>query len=38
MVYLAREEDSKPSEDGIIIWMLDLRNTNYRVGKVSNNK
>ncbi|CAH8621483.1 unnamed protein product [Schistosoma margrebowiei] len=35
MVYLAREEDSKPSEDGIIIWMLDLRNTNYRVGKVS---
>ncbi|XP_018653575.1 putative peptide n-glycanase (pngase) [Schistosoma mansoni] len=37
MVYLAREEDSKPSEDGIIIWMLDLRNTNYRVGKVSNN-
>ncbi|CAH8558739.1 unnamed protein product [Schistosoma turkestanicum] len=35
MVYLAREEDCEPSEDGIIIWMLDLRNTNYRVGKVS---
>ncbi|CAH8626609.1 unnamed protein product [Heterobilharzia americana] len=35
MVYLAREEDSDPFEDGIITWMLDLRNTDYRVGKVS---
>ncbi|VDQ00522.1 unnamed protein product [Trichobilharzia regenti] len=35
MVYLAREEDSNPTDEGIITWMLDLRDTGYVVDKVS---
>ncbi|CAH8866779.1 unnamed protein product [Trichobilharzia szidati] len=35
MVYLAREEDCNPTDEGIITWMLDLRDTDYVVDKIS---